>query len=409
MGKKLDKKHKGALGNKSYLIKTTLVVFIVLAFSGVFLLGINIGNGRINFKSNKNLTGLPAKLDYSSVDELYSALKSNYYESLSEKQILDGIKHGLASSTNDPYTEYFTAQEAADFNNEINQSITGIGAQLGKDSNGNINIIAPILGSPAAAAGIQSQDVIESINGVTTSGMSVDEAVSKIRGKAGTKVDLVLLRNGQSIKVTITRAQINIPSVTSKILDGNIGYIQISTFADDTTDLVKNAADNLKKNNVKGVILDLRNDPGGLVDAAVNVSSLWLPSSDQVLTERRGGVTIKSYDSYGTMTLANIPTVVLINSGSASASEITTAALRDNNAAYVIGQKSYGKGVVQQLINLQDGSQLKVTVASWYRPNGQNINKKGITPDKTVTPTQQDLDSGNDTQLNAALSYLGNK
>jgi carboxyl-terminal processing protease len=346
------------------------------------VLGINIGNGTLALHHHATNGQLPAKLDYSSVQKVYDSLKQNYDGKLTETQLEDGLKHGLAEATHDPYTVYFTAKEAKDFNDELNNSFSGIGAQLGQDKDGNLEVIAPIDGLPAAKAGLKAKDIIAEINGASTSGMSVDEAVSKIRGKSGTSVKLQIIRDrSQTINLTVTRQDINLPSVKTKTLDGNIGYIQISTFAKDTTDLTQKAAQSLKDQNVKGIVLDLRDDPGGLLDAAVNVSSLWLP----------GG------------------TKVLINSGSASASEITAGALHDNKAAYLIGEKSYGKGVVQQLINFRDDSQLKVTIASWYRPDGENINHKGITPDKVIKISDTDAAAGNDTQLQAAQAYLANK
>jgi carboxyl-terminal processing protease len=187
---------------------------------------------------------------------------------------------------------------------------------------------------------------------------------------------------------------------------GNIGYIRISTFADDTSSLIIKAADDLKAQNVKGIVLDLRNNPGGLLSAAVTVSSQWLPDGTTVLQEKRGSTVVQTYQSSGDSPLHGMPTVVLVNEGSASASEITAGALHDNKAATIIGTKSFGKGVVQQLINLKDGSELKVTVASWYRPNGQNINKKGITPDQIVQPAKDDTIAGNDAQKSAAIDYL---
>jgi len=353
---------------------------------------------------------LPAKLNYSSVNTVYQSLKDNYDGQLNEGQVLDGLKHGLAQSTNDPYTEYFTAKEAKQFSDQLNQSFSGIGAELGEDSSGNLQIIAPIPNTPAAAAGLQAQDLIASINGTSTSGINVDDAVSKIRGPAGTKVTLQVVRNkSQALSFTITRQNITVPSVTTKTLPGNIGYIQISTFADDTSALAKKAADQFAKDHVKGIVLDLRDDPGGLLDASINVSSLWLPQGKTILQEKTGNTVDHTYYAQGGDELKGIPTVILINGGSASASEITAGALHDNNEAYIIGQKSYGKGVVQQLINFADGSQLKVTVASWYRPDGQNINHRGINPDKTVKLSDADAKAKNDVQLQAAQAYLATK
>lgn len=390
----------------------------------VFFIGIGIGDGRISIMSNPSqlqpvAKNLPSTLDYSSVNAVYQALKSNYDGQLTETQLLNGLKHGLAEATNDPYTEYFTAQEAKSFSGQLNNAFSGIGAQLSKDSSGNLEVISPVPGTPADKAGLKAQDVIAAIDGTSTSGMSVDQAVNKIRGKAGTKVTLGIVRGGtQTLTLTITRANINAPSVLTKILPNNIGYMQISTFADDTTNLAQKAANQFKTENVKGVILDLRDNPGGLLNDAVNVSSLWLQPGQKILDEKRGTQVINSEYAQGGDTLHGIPTVVLINSGSASASEITAGALHDNKQAYLIGQKSFGKGVVQDIVCITgatnaDGTcpadELKVTIASWYRPDGQNINHKGITPDENVPLSGSDINSGNDTQLNAAESYINSK
>jgi carboxyl-terminal processing protease len=373
----------------------------------LFLAGIGVGDGRLDFNRNSSVAGnLPATLDYSTVNQVYQSLKANYDGKLTATQLTDGLKHGLAEATKDPYTVYFTPAEAKAFNSDLNNSFSGIGATIGQDADGNIEVIAPISGLPAAKAGIQAQDIIVSINGVSTSGMSVDDAVDKIRGNKGSTVTLQVVRNKtQPLTFKITRDNITLPSVTTKTLPGNIGYMQISTFADDTSSLSQKAADTFKSENVKGIILDLRDNPGGLLDAAVNLSSLWLPQGQTVLQEKRGSTVVQTYYSNGDDELHGIPTVILVNGGSASASEITTGALHDNKDAYVIGQKTYGKGVVQQLINFNDGSQLKVTVASWYRPDGENINHKGITPDQTVVEPST-ASTGNDPQLQAAETYL---
>ncbi len=236
--------------------------------------------------------------------------------------------------------------------------------------------------------------------------MSINDAVSKIRGAKGTTVKLTIIRDGkQQIEMSIVRDEITIPSVTSKVLDGNIGYIKIVRFAEDTALLSSQAADKLKSQNVKGIVLDLRSDPGGLLDAAVSVSSLWL-DNQTVLTERRGGVIIRTYASKGIPTLKGIPTIVLIDAGSASASEITAGALHDNKVATLVGVKSFGKGSVQQIVNFNDDSFLKVTIARWYTPDGKNIDKEGISPDTEIKRTDDDYKTGNDPQLDFATAQL---
>lgn len=398
-----------AVKTRQFSWRRTLVG--IFAGAAIFYLGLAVGQGKIVlgrdaiFHKSEN-TQLPARLSYGDVDALYTSLKDNFDGQLDLGKLEDGLKHGLAAAADDPYTAYFTPKEAKEFSDQLNNSFSGIGAQLGKNSAGNLEVISPIDGLPADKAGIKAHDVIASVDGQSTSGMSVDAAVGKIRGPKGTTVKLQIIRDQKSQEISITRDDITLPSVKTKMLDGNIGYVQITTFANDTTDLMQKAANEFKSKNVKGIVVDLRYNPGGLLDAAVNVSSLWLPSGKQVLQEKRGDTVVRTYSSNGNDILNGIPTVVLINGGSASASEITAGALHDNNAATVIGEKSYGKGVVQQLVNFNDGAQLKVTVASWYRPNGQNINKKGIEPDKEIKLSEDDSKNGKDPQLDAAVQQL---
>ncbi len=387
---------------RKQLSRVLIGLFCVVFVIAVFLLGLNIGNGNINFSNQAYDSGLPASLNYSTVNQEYQALRQYYDGKLTQTQLLDGIKHGLAQATNDPYTEYFTASEAKAFSNELNNSFSGIGAELSQNAQHEIEIMSPLKGSPAAKAGLLPKDIIAAVNGKSTSNMTVEQAVYAIRGKANTAVELTIIRANRSFNVKIIRQNIVVPSVSYKILNGNIGYISIMTFANDTSSLIQQASSYLVKSHVKGIILDLRNNPGGLVSAAVAVTSEWLKPGQEIMQEKRGSQVLQTYNATGGDILHGIPTVVLINGGSASASEITAGALHDHHDAYLIGTKSYGKGVVQQLVNLSDGSVLKVTIASWYRPDGQNINKIGITPDQVVQ-----LKSGStDNQLIAAESYL---
>ena len=389
------------------LTKAAKLAGVAIIVVGIFELGLNVGNGKIMI--GRTQSGLPPALNYASLAQEYTALRENYDGKLTGSQLLNGAKTGLAQATNDPYTEYFTSSEANQFNDELNNSFSGIGAELGANNSGDIEVIAPISGSPAAKAGLQPKDIIATINSKSTSGLSPDSAVNEIRGPAGTKVELGVIRGNQQLTYTIVRQNITVPTVQTKLLNGNIGYMQITTFGNDTSALADQAASKFMNQHVKGIILDLRDNPGGLVNAAVNVSSLWLPSGKMIMQEKRGHTVVQTYTSIGTDTLQGIPTVVLVNGGSASASEITTGALHDDGVAHVIGAQTYGKGVVQEILNLSGDSELKVTVASWYRPDGQNINHKGITPDQIVQLTSQDANSGNDTQLNAALTYLASK
>lgn len=376
----------------------------------IFIVGVLVGDGRLRVNAPsqfKSETGLSKTLDYAALNQVYDSLRQNYDGKLTQTQILNGLKHGLAEATGDPYTVYFTPQEAKAFNGELQgQSLTGVGAELDQDQNGNIIVMAPLDGSPAQAAGVRAKDIIATINGKSTAGMSLNDAVANIRGKAGTKVTLGIVRGNQQLTLTITRAQITVPTASSKILPGNIGYLQVSQFSDSTFGLVEQAVTKFQQNGVKKIVLDLRDNPGGEVTSAQDIASLWLPDGAIVEQEKRGQTVVDSYRATGDNPLKGIPTVVLINNGSASAAEITTLALRDNKAAYIMGEKSYGKGVVQQVIPFSDGSELKVTIAKWYAPDGENINHKGITPTQTVNLTDADAAAGTDTQLQAAEAYL---
>ncbi len=395
-------------GNKKSGATVKVVVGAALLVSA-FCIGVGVGDGRLHFgpRANMDNSSLSARLDYSSVNQVYDLLRKDYDGKLDNAKLLDGLKQGIAAATGDPYTQYFSQVDAKKFDDQLSGSFSGIGAELGQDADKNLIVVAPIDGTPAAKAGIKPQDIVAEIDGKSTTGVSVDGAVGKIRGAKGTQVKLTVIRDkSQTIPLTITRDDITVPSVSSKILDGNIGYMRVSTFSDAVGGLAKEQAQKFKNQNVKGVVLDLRGNPGGLVDQAVNLTSLWLPKGKLIMQEKRGGVNGTTYTSTGTGTLDGIPTVVLLNSGSASASEITGGALKDDGAATIIGEKSYGKGSVQELSPLPDGSRLKVTVARWYRPNGQNIDKKGIEPDQKVTISDDDAKAAKDTQLEAAQAKL---
>lgn len=386
------------------------IIGSVIVAGLLFGAGILVGQGKIGIGTipmGPASRQLSSQIDYSGLDEVHSALRSNYDGAITDQQVLDGLKHGLASSTKDPYTEYMSATEAEQFQNDLQGTISGVGARLEKDAEGRIVVVAPLEGSPAQAAGLRAKDVIAAVDGKTTAGMSATEAVLKIRGKKGTKVTLTIIRNqAEQLEMTITRDTIHIPSVTSKVLPNNVGYLQVSQFSDDTDELATKEAKKLIADGAQSIVLDLRDNPGGEVVSAVNLSSLWLPRGTVVVEQRRGTKVIRQDKAIGGDILRGKKTVVLLNGGSASASEIVALSLRDKAGARIIGEKSYGKGVVQQLIQFDDGSSLKVTVGKWYSPNGTNIDKKGISPDQEVKVSEADIKAQNDTQLTAAQDYL---
>jgi carboxyl-terminal processing protease len=387
---------------------TASLIVVILVFGS----GVAVGKGSLHPKtvdSNGKAVGLPAQLDYSSVDKVYDLIKNNYDGKLDRTKLEEGLKAGLVSAAGDPYTTYFNPQEAKEFSEELAGSFTGIGAELGTDSDNKILIISPLSGYPAEKAGLQSKDIIAAVDKQPTSGMSVDSVVKKIRGQENTKVTLTVVRgNAAPFDVTITRTKITVASVESHI-DGNIGYIKISQFGKDTAQLAQAAAQDFKAKGVKGVVLDLRGDPGGYLDAAINVSSIWLDRGKTVVSERKNGITQNTDYAKGNPVLKGMPTIVLIDGGSASASEITAGALHDNNAASLVGAKSFGKGSVQEVINLSDGGELKVTTAHWYTPAGKNINKQGISPDVSADRSSDDVKAGRDPQKDKAYALLQSK
>lgn len=387
-----------------------LLVGLSFGLVGValFMLGVSVGDGRLDFWKGEGQANLPSTLDFSKAEDLYDVLRRNYDGELDVNKLVDGMIHGLASATGDPYTAYLNAEEAEEFDNQLNGTFSGIGAELGVDDDGNIIIVAPIEGFPAEKAGLRPQDHIVGIDGESTAGLTIFEAVNKIRGPKGSEVTLQILRDNKEQEFKITRADIVIPSVEYEITSDNIGYVQINQFGDDTTELTQKAAEEFKSKGVKGIVLDLRGNPGGLLNVAVDVSSLWLPKGATVLQQKSGDTVISTETATGGDILNGIPTVVLINEGSASASEIVAGALKDNNAATLMGTKSYGKGSVQEIHPLKDGAELKVTVARWYRPSGVNIDKQGVEPDEVVEMTEEDYENDRDPQKQTALEFLQN-
>jgi carboxyl-terminal processing protease len=395
------KKSKKRLMPKSIL----MIAAAILIFGSGYLSGqgkLDLNGAKFASRNQK----LPENLDYKTVEDLYDTLRTNYDGELDQEKLLDGIKAGLAEAAGDPYTEFMNPKDAKQFDDDLNGTFSGIGAELGKEKE-SIVIISPIAGFPAEKAGLRSRDVIIEINGESTQGMTISDAVTKIRGEKGTEVKLKIVRDqSQALDFTIVRETITIPSVKSEKLEGNIGYLQITRFGEDTVKLAREAATQFKSDGVKGVILDVRGDPGGLLNASIDVASIWLPKGKTVLQEKRGDVVMKTFTATGNSILEGVSTVVLINGGSASASEIVAGALKDNNAARLIGEKSYGKGSVQQLERLAYGSVLKVTIARWYTPAGKNIDKEGISPDEEVKRTAEDFEASRDPQRDKALEFL---
>ncbi|MDO8335328.1 MAG: S41 family peptidase [Candidatus Saccharibacteria bacterium] len=387
MFKKTDKKTEGIKrkGVSYFTLSASLVVTLLIGF---------LAGTRVNdfYLSDTSLTPLK---------ETYKALKSNYDGKLDDQKLIEGASRGMVEAAGDPYTVFFNKKEASEFAKDLGGKFSGIGAEIGK-KDGNLVVITTLDNNPAQKAGLLANDIITKVNGEATTGWSVDKIVSKIRGEKGTTVKLTVSRDDQIIDFDITRDSITDPSVKTEE-KGDIGIIRISRFGDDTASLARKAAE--KFQDKKGIVVDLRGNGGGYLESAQEIASIWLNDGQIVVTERTGGQVTQTHKASGDNILKGKPTVVLVDEGSASASEILAGALQDNNAAKVVGVQSFGKGSVQTVVDLRNGAQLKVTVARWYTPNGKNIGKKGITPDVIVVAGKND-DKDNDTQLNKALDII---
>ena len=344
-------------------------------------------------------------VDLSAVERTYQQLAANFDGKLDAQALIDGASRGLVAAAGDKFTVYMDAKEASQFNNDLSGNIGGgIGAEIGIRNN-KPTIIRILEGNPAEKVGLLAGDEIVAVNGSSADSWTADKTASAVRGDVGTTVKLTINRNGEQKDYTVTRATVDNPSVESSVKDG-IGTLTISRFDDQTGTLARKAAENFKQQNVKGVVLDLRDNGGGYITAAQDVAGLWL-NNKLVVSERTNGVTTDKLQSDSNPVLNGIPTVVLVNGDTASASEIVSGALQDYKVATLIGEKTYGKGTVQKVLDMGAGTRLKVTIARWYTPNGKNIDKQGITPDKVVKLSSDDTNAGRDPQMDSARQQLG--
>jgi carboxyl-terminal processing protease len=384
----------------------TVVVVAAVVAVVAFVGGTRSGDIMALLHGSQN-SNLPSQLDVSSLQDVYQKLREQFDGKLDTQKLIDGAKKGLVEAGGDPYTVYFTDEEAKQFLSDLDGKFSGIGAELGKKDD-RLVVVSTLDDSPAQKAGLQANDTIVKVNDQDTSGWSIDKAVSEIRGDKGTTVKLAVVRAQALKEFSIVRDEIINPSVKYEITSDNIGYLRISRFADtDTVTLAKKAANEFKQKGVKGVVLDLRGDGGGYLGAAQEIAGIWLDNK-VVVQEKRGDTVIDTLKSGNSPILNGVPTVVLIDGGSASASEIVAGALHDHGAAKLVGVKSFGKGSVQQIEDIASGGQLKVTIAKWYTPNGKNINKEGIEPDVKVELSDQDIAASNDTQKAKAFDIVKN-
>lgn len=342
-------------------------------------------------------------IDTSLLQKVYRELKANFDGDLDSDKLIDGAARGMTAAAGDQYTVFMDAKEAEEFRKELSGQISGIGCEIGVRSD-QPTVLRVIAGSPAERAGLKAGDVFVSVNDDSVEGKTSSEVASKVRGDAGTSVKLTMSRNGELVEFTITREQVSDPSVRWAAVDG-VGVLTISRFDEDAADLARRGANELIAQGVTSVVVDLRNNGGGYLQSAQEIAGLWLDKK-LVVTEKSGGKVVDQIYSQGSPVLKDVKTVVLVNDNSASASEILAGALQEYNVAKLVGQKTFGKGTVQQVLDLPDGRLLKVTIARWYTPKGKNITKEGISPDVKVDLTLEDINAGRDPQLDKAKELV---
>lgn len=338
-------------------------------------------------------------VDTKVLQQAYRELKANFDGSLNSGTLTDGATRGMVAAAGDTYTVFMDKSEAEQFNKDLSGEVSGIGCEIGVRS-GQPTVLRVLSDSPAEKAGLKQGDIFSTINGESVSGKDANTVASKVRGEAGTSVKLSMARGSDTLTFTIVRQPVTDPSVRWTIENG-IGTMTMSRFDDKTAELARQAAQEMRSAGVKGVILDLRGNGGGLLEAARQVAGIWL-NNKVVVTEKTNGAVTATEKTSGTPILEGVRTVVLVDGSSASASEIVAGALQDHKAATLVGEKTFGKGTVQKVIPLSGGRLIKVTVARWYTPNGKNITKEGIIPNQTVALTQEDANAGRDPQLEAA-------
>lgn len=336
-------------------------------------------------------------------------IKAKYYDAkdVTDQDLLYGAVNGLMQALGDPYSVFFSPSDAKKFNQDLSGDFGGIGAEIGV-RNGALTVVSPLKGSPAEAAGLKAGDSILAIDASSTASVSLDDAVKLIRGEPGTTVTLTVMRDGwkESKDITVTRQVIEAPTLDWEMKQGNVAYFDLYTFSANAPALFAQDATQALAKGAKGIVLDLRDDPGGFLDAATNIAGWFLPRGQVVVQEKGSGGDVTKLVASGNAALSHIPVVVLVNGGSASASEILAGALRDDRGAKLVGEQTYGKGSVQEVEDLPGGSMIKISIAEWLTPKGSYINKVGLAPDIKVQPAGENAAAGSDPQLDKAMEIV---
>lgn len=384
--------------------KKRLVIYVVAAFlAGAAVTGgacaavFNWALGYVKVSKSQYDDMSEVYERYGKLDQLYDTITSSFYKEVDEDAMMEGAYKGLVAGLNDPYSSYMTAEEYETWVATATGEYSGVGITFTQDEDGNFVVVSVTDDSPAADAGIREGDIIKTVDGQEYS--DLDVIGNAIRGEEGSEIEITYIRDGEEKSVTMTREKITQHSVEHRMLDGNIGYISISSFIETTGEDFSQALKELEEDGAQGLVLDLRDNGGGLVDACVQVADEFLDEGVVVYVEDRDG-NRTDYDAKDGKT--DLKTVVLVNENSASASEILAAALQDKGFE-IVGQTTYGKGVIQSTAQLEDGSALKLTIMQYFSPDGNAINEKGVTPDHQVANEEN---SGEDAQLDEALSLF---
>ena len=398
------------MNNKAKNIYRTIMLIVVVALITFVLTSIFMYK-KIGTTTSINIPGISTDL----INKLYTVRKiidNEYVSEIEEENLVEGAVKGYVEGLGDEYTEYFTKSEMEEFKSEVQGNYVGVGIYMMQNTKeNNIVILYPIEGSPAEKAGLKSGDIIKKVDDTEFTGEDFEKVSTYIKGKEGTKVKIEIERNGENLTFEVERKKIDLYPIKSEILQNNIGYIKVSSFDDDCAKEFKQTYNELNKSNkLKGLIIDLRNNGGGIVDEALDMADLILDKDkiELISTNKNGEEEIKKSKSNPVI---NVPIVVLVNDNTASASEIFAAALKENGKATIVGEKTYGKGVIQELISLRDGSGIKVTIEEYLTPNRNKINKVGITPDKEVTlpdtvTSIYNIEKTEDTQLQEAIKLF---
>ena len=395
MSKKIEwKEKKTSLGNTIIVAAVTLVFGVIL--------GVNIKSW---LPEGASFLGVEANYssgaDWSSLNEVYNKLSNTYNGEIFEAEAIEGAKKGLVESLGDVYTVYMDAEETTEFYDDLHGNVgSGIGVEMGL-RDGYVRVLRTLPDNPARKAGILAGDILYKVDGEEVYTLSTDEIAKKIRGETGSEVTVTVVRDGKELDFTMKRETINNVSAYVEY-DGSTAIVTVTRFDDDTGKMVQDFAKEFSGKGIKKVILDLRGNGGGYVSAAEDLLSLWIDNDAILIQKSKHFGNSTNSTSSGKALLKDMKTVVLVNGSSASASEIVAGALQDYEKATIVGETTYGKGVVQQLFNLSGGTVLKVTTAEWYTPKERSINKTGITPDIEVERTYEDINSMRDPQLDKA-------